>query len=82
MRTTQEKIAQYVSVKNGEDISNELSNKKTVVVPPPVYSIAIQLKHQEWEAHVRKKQTKAKAALQAKLSKLQALDKDEQDELR
>ena len=47
MRTTQEKIAQYVGAKYGEDISNELTNKTMVVVPPPVYSTAIQLKHQE-----------------------------------
>jgi len=73
MRTSQEKIAQYVGAKFGKDIANELTNKTTVVVPPPVYSIAIQLKHQEWEAHVCKKQSKVKAALEAKLSKLQAL---------
>ena len=79
MRTSQEKIAQYVGVKVGKDIANELTNKTTVVVPPLVYSIAIQLKHQEWEVHVCKKQSKVKAALQAKLSKLQALDKDEHD---
>ena len=76
----QEKIAQYVGVKNGEDISNELTNMTTVIVPPPVYSIAIQLKHQEWEAHIRKKQTKVKAALEAKLNKLQALDTIDEDE--
>ena len=28
MRTTQEKIAQYVGIKYGEDIANKLSNKK------------------------------------------------------
>ena len=47
MRTSQEKIAQYAGAKFGKDIANELTNKTTVVVPPPVYSIAIQLKHQE-----------------------------------
>ena len=36
MRTTQEKIAQYVGTKYGEDIANELNNKTTAVVPPPV----------------------------------------------
>ena len=29
MRTTQEKIAQYVGIKYGEDITNELSNETT-----------------------------------------------------
>ena len=52
MRTTQEKISQYVGVKYGEDIANELTNKTTVVVAPPVYSAAILLRHQEWKAHV------------------------------
>ena len=78
MRTTQEKIAQYVGVKYGEDISNEVTNKTTVVVAAPVYSAAILLRHKEWEAHVRKKQTNVKAALQAKLRQLNAVvtDKD------
>ena len=47
MRTTQEKIAQYVGIKYGEDIANELTNKTTVTVAPPVYSSAILLRHQE-----------------------------------
>jgi hypothetical protein len=55
MRTTQEKITQYVGIKYEEDIANELTNKTTVIVAPPVYSAAIMLRHQEWEVHVRKK---------------------------
>jgi len=42
--TTQEKITQYVGIKYGEDIANELANKTTV----KVYSAAIVLRHQEW----------------------------------
>ena len=72
MRTTQEKIAQYVGIKYGEDIGNKLSNKTTVTIPPPVYSAAIMLRHQEWEKHVRKKQVNIKAAMEAKLVQLQA----------
>jgi FMN-dependent NADH-azoreductase len=41
MHTTQEKIARYVGVKYGEDISNEVTNKTTVVVAAPMYSAAI-----------------------------------------
>ena len=48
MRTTQEKIWQYVGIKYGEDIANELTNKVMVTIPPPVYSTAILLRHQEW----------------------------------
>jgi hypothetical protein len=47
MRTTQEKIRQYVGIKYGEDIANELVNKVTVTIPPPVYSTAILPRHQE-----------------------------------
>ena len=70
MRTTQEKISQYVGVKYGEDIANELTNKTTVVVAPPVYSAAIMQRHLEWEAHVRRKQEKTKVALEAKWRQL------------
>ena len=38
MQTTQEKIVQYVGVKYGEDIANELQNKTTVVILTPTYS--------------------------------------------
>ena len=55
MRTTQEKIRQYIGIKYGEDIANELTNKATVTIPPPVYSPVILLRHQEWERHVRRK---------------------------
>jgi hypothetical protein len=76
MRTTQEKISQYVRVKYGygEDISNKLTNKTTVVVAPPVYSAAIVQRHLEWEAHVRKKQRKTKVALDSKLRQLMSVD--------
>ncbi len=47
MCTTQEKIGQYVGIKYGEDIANELMNKATVTIPPPVYCTAILLTHQE-----------------------------------
>ncbi len=55
MCTTQEKIGQYVGIKYGEDIAKKLTNKTTVTIPPPVYSTAILLRHQEWERHVRRK---------------------------
>ncbi len=49
MCTMQEKIWHYVGIKHGEDIANELTNKTTVTIPPPVYSTAILLRHQEEE---------------------------------
>jgi hypothetical protein len=72
MRTIQEKIGQYVGIKYGEDIANELTNKTTVTIPPPVYSTAILLRHQEWERHVRRKQVNMRTALDAKLAQLQS----------
>jgi hypothetical protein len=72
MRTTQEKIGQYIGIKYGEDIANELVNKVTVTIPPPVYSTAILLRHQEWERHVRRKQMKMRTAMDAKLAQLQS----------
>ena len=71
MRTTQEKIVLYVGAKYGEDIANELNNKVTVTIPPPVYSDAIRVQHQLWEVLVRKKQVNMLAALKAKLIKLE-----------
>jgi hypothetical protein len=72
MCTTQEKIRQYVGFKYGEDIANELTNKATLNIPPPVYSTAILLRHQEWERHVRRKELNMKTALDAKLAQLQS----------
>jgi len=60
-------------------MSNKVTNKTTVLVAASVYSAAILLRHQEWEAHVRKKQTKVKAALNAKLRQLQAVAEEDQD---
>ncbi len=72
MRTMQKKIRQYVGIKYGEDIANELTNKTTVTIPPPVYSTAILLRHQEWDRHVRRKQMNMRTALDVKLAQLQS----------
>jgi hypothetical protein len=53
MQTTQEKIGQYVGIKYGEDIANELVNKVTVTIPPPVYSIAILLRIVQYQEERR-----------------------------
>ncbi len=70
MCTMQEKIGPYVGIKYGEDIANELTNKATVTIPPPVYFTAILLRHQEWERHVRRKQVNMRTALDVKLAQL------------
>jgi hypothetical protein len=72
MRTAQEKIGQHVGIKYGEDIANELTDKTTVTIPPPVNSTAKLLRHQELERHVRRKQKNIRTALDAKLAQLQS----------
>ena len=57
MWVTQEKILQYVGLKFGEDIANELKKKTTMALNPPKYSDAIELRHGEYQKLVRKKQT-------------------------
>ena len=38
MRTSYEKLVQYVGTNYGQDISNELQNKRTVVLNKPVHT--------------------------------------------
>lgn len=79
MRTTQEKIAQYVGIKYSEDIANELANKTTVTVAPPKYSQTIVTRHQAWETLVKRKQINLLAALQERLNQLRSESRDNQD---
>ena len=75
MQVTQEKIQQYVGIKFGKDIANEIKNKTLVVITPPKYSDAIEQRHVMWEQLVRKKQqVNMMAALEAKLITLQAAE--------
>jgi len=45
MRTTWEKLVQYVGTTYGQDISNELQNKATVTLPGPQHSPAVMARH-------------------------------------
>jgi hypothetical protein len=45
MRITQEKIAQYIGAKYGEDIANKLQNKMRIVFSAPEYPIATMTGH-------------------------------------
>ncbi len=47
MRTTWEKIVHHAGTIYGHDISNELLNKKLVVIPEPEYTPEVLVKHQE-----------------------------------
>jgi hypothetical protein len=71
MQITQEKIQQYIGVKYGEDIANELKNRTTVVIDPLEYSPAIKARHVEYEALVRQKQSTLMTAMQTQLATMQ-----------
>jgi hypothetical protein len=45
MRTSWEKLAQYVGTNYGKDISNELQKKITVILVEPVHTDDVLLKH-------------------------------------
>jgi hypothetical protein len=45
MHTSWEKLAQYVGTNYGQDISNELQNKITVIIFEPVHTADVLLKH-------------------------------------
>ena len=45
MKTTQEKIADYVGIKYGDDVANELINRVTVVLAPPKYPAEATKRH-------------------------------------
>jgi len=52
MRTSWEKICQYVGSEYGEDIAKELQNKTQVTVQEPTHTDTVQQRHQQQEAIV------------------------------
>jgi hypothetical protein len=58
MRTSWEKLAQYVRTNYGQDISNELQNKITVILIEPVHTDDVLLKHSLRETMIRNGQIK------------------------
>jgi len=71
MRVTQEKIQQYVGIKYGKDIANNLKNRVQVVIDQPMYSLAIMARHVEYKALVMGKQTNLLTSMQTQLATLQ-----------
>jgi hypothetical protein len=65
MRTMQEKIFQYVGMKFGVDIANELQKRTTFADTLPVYCVAISARHATREAMVRTQQQNMLEAFQA-----------------
>ncbi len=56
MQILQEKIAQYIGAKYGENIANELQNKTRIVLSAPAYPDMTMTRHALWIALVRSQQ--------------------------
>ena len=72
MRTTWEKLTQYVGTTYGQDISNELQNKTTVVLPEPEYEQATIDRHTARTAVVRSGEARILAAREQQQTILEA----------
>jgi hypothetical protein len=65
MRTSWEKLAQYVGTNYGQDISNELQNKITIILVEPVHTDDVLLKHSLRETMIRNGQINIQRARKA-----------------
>jgi hypothetical protein len=65
MRTSWEKLAQYVGTNYGQDISNELQDKVTVILVEPVHTDDVLLKHSLRETMIRNGQMNIQRARKA-----------------
>jgi len=72
MRTSWEKLCQYVGTEFGQDIANELQNKSEVTLPEPEHSEAIVNRHNAREQAVQQARTNIQAARNTQLTTLQA----------
>jgi hypothetical protein len=71
MRTTWEKIVHHAGTIYGHDISNELQNKKTVVIPKPEHTEDVLNKHAE---RVLRHNTQEERLVRARLAQKTALE--------
>jgi hypothetical protein len=72
MRTSWEKLTQYVGITYGLDICNELTNKAQVTLSEPAHTQAVMDRHKLRDAMVRSAQRNMKAARESQLSILEA----------
>jgi hypothetical protein len=82
MRTSWEKLVQYVGTNYGQDISNELQNKTTVILPEPVHTTSVIIRHAARERMIRTGQANIQQARRAQETVLEAaiaLDGDEEN---
>jgi len=62
MRTTLEKLVQYIGTTYSQDICNELQNRTPVTIPEPAHSAAVMARHATQEQMVRTGQANIQAA--------------------
>jgi len=65
MKTSWEKLVQYVGTTHGQDICNELQNKQTVTIAEPTHTAAIMTQHTTHEVMVRRGQRNIHVARRA-----------------
>ena len=73
MRTSWEKLMQYIGTNYGQDISNELQNKAVIMLAKPTHSAAVLARHAACEMMICTGQMNLQTARQAQLLLLQAL---------
>jgi hypothetical protein len=71
MRNTWEKIVHHVGTIYGHEISNELHNRKTVVIPEPVYTQEVLDKHMDRVSRHATQQSRLAQAREVKRAALQ-----------
>jgi hypothetical protein len=79
MCTSWENLAQYVGTNYGQDISNELQNKITVILVKPVHTDDVLLKHSMREIMILKGQMNIQRARKAQEIILEAAVQTELD---
>ncbi len=72
MQISQEKIAQYIGAKYGEDIVNELQNKTRIVFSAPAYPSTTMTQHALWIALARSQQAAMSTARLSSRTSLEA----------
>jgi hypothetical protein len=72
MRILQEKIAQHIGAKYGEDIANKLQNKTGIVLSAPAYPSTMMTRHALWIALVRSQQAAMLTTLLSSCTSLEA----------
>jgi hypothetical protein len=72
MRTSWEKLVQYVGTSYGQDISNELQNKVTVILAEPIHSPTVMARHATRALMIRNGQANLQQARLAQQTILEA----------